>query len=28
VIVVVVPAAFTVWDAPADVLPAKFGSPL
>jgi len=27
VIVVVVPAAFTVWDAPADVLPAKFASP-
>src|SRR2546427_7289051 len=27
VIVVVVPAAFTVWDAPADVLPAKFRSP-
>src|SRR2546426_10617609 len=26
-IVVVVPAAFTVWDAPADVLPAKFASP-
>src|SRR2546426_11441858 len=24
---VVVPAAFTVWDAPADVLPAKFRSP-
>jgi len=28
VIVVVVPAAFTVWDAPADVLPPKFASPL
>src|SRR6266550_2260158 len=27
VIVVVVPAAVTVWDAPADVLPAKFASP-
>src|SRR5437667_10310411 len=27
VIVVVVPAAFTVWDAPADVLPAEFRSP-
>ena len=27
VIVVVVLAAFTVWDAPADVLPAKFASP-
>src|SRR6266436_5523493 len=27
VIVVVVPAAVTVWDAPADVLPAKFRSP-
>ena len=27
VIVVVVPAAFTVWDAPVDVLPAKFASP-
>jgi hypothetical protein len=27
VIVVVVPAAVTVWDAPADVLPAKLASP-
>src|SRR6266446_6516978 len=27
VIVVVVPAAVTVWDVPADVLPAKFASP-
>src|SRR2546422_4953895 len=27
VIVVVVPDAVTVWDAPADVLPAKFASP-
>jgi len=27
VIVVVVPAAFTVWDTPTDVLPAKFASP-
>ena len=27
VIVVVVPAAFTVWATPAEVLPAKFASP-
>ena len=27
VIVVVVPAAFTVWDTPTDALPAKFASP-
>jgi len=27
VIVVVVAAAFTVWDTPTDVLPAKFRSP-
>src|SRR5439155_41580 len=27
VIAIVVAAAFTVWDAPADVLPAKFASP-